>query len=495
MNRRPLLALLLLAAQLLLAGCGRRPVAPPRLVVLYLPCTLNRDFLQPFNPQVSYTPNLQRLAARSVVFPRHQTEAPQSGPAFASLFTGSRTSHHGVYINAVQLRDEVEVVFETFAGGGYDVFAWLNHNATRFNYAQGVPAENLSYDLLTAEDPGLRGILDRLQADPDYRVLIASAFTVTHGPYSIDHLEEFCGEHPSECGALADRERFDAYYRAYLERLNYITLSFDLPRARANLDLTEERLGELAAVLELAYKSNVYHLDRLFGALVDSVETAGLLDQSLIAFAADHGEVLYRDNAVFNWTHAALDPESINVPFLLLAPGQVERPGSYAGVTRAIDLFPTVAGFSGLKAPGGPPFGTDLSAAIRGEIAPPELLAFSHSTSAGDPEEYPDHRRYYEIFPGPEPQHMWAAVRTNDLYFKRVSGNGRDFVTQLFDLAVDREQRHDLFDPANRRHRRMEQLLETYKSELNRGYWEHLRPRTEEEDQERIEALRALGYL
>src|SRR5262245_40818117 len=51
---------------------------PPRLVLLYAPCTVNKNFLSPYNPAVHYTPSLQEFSRDAVVFTRAQTEEAQS---------------------------------------------------------------------------------------------------------------------------------------------------------------------------------------------------------------------------------------------------------------------------------------------------------------------------------------------------------------------------------------------------------------------------------
>src|SRR6185369_11475786 len=61
----------------------RRRTDGPRLVVLYVACTVKDRYLEPYNAAVDYTPNLAAFARESVVFRRHMTEAAQSGIAFA----------------------------------------------------------------------------------------------------------------------------------------------------------------------------------------------------------------------------------------------------------------------------------------------------------------------------------------------------------------------------------------------------------------------------
>lgn len=481
-----------------LSGCATDDApARPRLVLLYAPCTVNRSFLSPYNPAVEYTPNLDRWGARSVVLERHQTEAGQSGTSYASLFSGAQTTHHGVFINGTIIRDSVELIGESLGRAGFEVFAWLNHGlgGTALQYDQGVPAENSTETFLAATTPRFLEILQRLRDDPTYRALIIANFTVTHGPYSTDHLAEFCGLYGDECGALADRQRFDADHELYRQRGNYRALSWDFPNAARRLGLSGPRLESFAANLELAYKANVYHLDRLFGEMVETIDEAGLLEQSLIAFTADHGEVLYRDNAHFQWTHGLqLAPEVLTVPALLLAPGLLESQ-RYGGVTRAIDLFPTIAALSGATAPTGPDFGRDLSAALRGETAPPDLLAFSHSTLVGPAEATPNDHYKLSMFHGEDPGFLWVGVRSGDRFYKRMSLDGLHFETRAFDLVTDPEERRDLFDNQDPADLRMEKLLERYKEALIRAYHDYRRTETPEETESRLEMLRALGYI
>jgi hypothetical protein len=92
---------LALAAQ---AGCqSRAGDAPPRLVLLYVPCTVSKTFLSPYTAGVPFTPNLSAFAREAVTFQRHQTEAPSSGIAYASIFSGAQADRHGAYRHPTSL--------------------------------------------------------------------------------------------------------------------------------------------------------------------------------------------------------------------------------------------------------------------------------------------------------------------------------------------------------------------------------------------------------
>jgi len=80
-------AVLLILAFFVTRGALQLSIETPRLVVLYATCSLNKDFLSPYNAEIRFTPHLDKIKDRSLVFLRHQTEAGQSGPSFASITT------------------------------------------------------------------------------------------------------------------------------------------------------------------------------------------------------------------------------------------------------------------------------------------------------------------------------------------------------------------------------------------------------------------------
>ena len=61
---------------------------------------------------------------------------------------------------------------------------------------------------------------------------------------------------------------------------NVRLLALDLDAAIGRLGLGPEELEHLAAVIELRYKSTIFHLDRLFGEVLRTIEEHGLLDRA-----------------------------------------------------------------------------------------------------------------------------------------------------------------------------------------------------------------------
>lgn len=469
---------------------------PPRLVLLYSTCTLNKDFLEPYDPQVSYTPHLAAFARNGVVFERHQTEAGQSGTAFAALYSGLYAEGHGIYRHPSRLEPSVELIGETFARQGFEVATWLEHGmaSAELGYAQGAEPEAQHSRLLRASDADFLGLLEELHQNPDLKALILVNFTVTHGPYQSVVLDPFCDRFPALCGAR-EEPGFAAMVDFY--RQAHAFLSYDFPATKERSAMSDANLAQLVETTELLYRSNVWYLDELFGKTLEAIQSAGLWDQALVAFTADHGETLYRDGTLFKWTHGhQLAPEVLNVPLILHAPGVLA--GRYASVTRSIDVFPTLAGLAGLSPPAGLE-GVDLSSTLHGLSPAPALDAFSHTALIAEPVREASQKwsLFRQIHAVDHPSGMWIQLRRGDMTYQLRRGAAGSLAPAVFDLASDPHQRHNLFDSHNREQQQAlkavvayrERLIEAYDKKDGAGETEEVERARQEE------LLRSLGYI
>jgi arylsulfatase A-like enzyme len=482
----------------LVSGCqpGAAPPDSPRLVVLYATCSLNKDFLSPYDSDVTFTPAFEEFASQAIVFRRHQTESGQSGTAFASLFSGSQAPRHQIFEHPKALRPEVELLTEAFAAGGYEVHSWLEHPmaSARLGYAQGVSEEDQHPTRLKSDDPSFRSILERVAASPEARVLLVTNSSVTHGPYRGGGLETLCKTHPEHCEGVVDTPDFEATRSLYVE--HDIALSFDFEATRKRLGLDDADVRRLREVTRVLYQASVVELDQEFGALIDAIDVAGLADTSLIAFTSDHGEIHFRDNAEFHWTHGfQLAPEVLQVPWLVRAAGLA--PGAYESVTRSVDVLPTLAGLAGLPSPGTTSLGTDLAPALRGAAPPPELLAFSHTAQL--PQVWWGFHSHFttvsRLFPEPDPRWMGVGVRDGDRFYEiRHRGEGR-WERAVYDLAADPGKAVNLFDSENAAHLAMIERLDLYKARLVEAAREAMGQTSSVAEEEQIELLRSIGYI
>ena len=203
-----------------LSGCGepsessdekqevrsRENTKQPRLVVLYVPCSVSKVYLGPYaEEERALTPNLSRFAEESVVFDAHMSEAGISGPSYASIFTGAQARLHRVFRHPTKLSPDLYLSTEAFLDAGYDAHYWSGHPmaSNTLRYAQGVPEENViatdkasrnpgdirEWDKITASGEDFASIVQEVAEDPDYRAYVQVSFTVTHSPYlSLIHI-------------------------------------------------------------------------------------------------------------------------------------------------------------------------------------------------------------------------------------------------------------------------------------------------------------------
>jgi arylsulfatase A-like enzyme len=459
-------------------------------------CTVGKDFLEPYDGSIEYTPSLKRFAEQGVVFERHVTETGQSGVSFASILSGEHAMRHLVYSHPTRLTDAVQTLPEAFAEAGYDTFFWESQNmgSVGLNYGQGVPAKQaIRPRQLKESEPEFRAVLKRLADDSTYKAFIVSFYGLTHSRYSRDSLAWFCEEYPGQCEGI-DPEKAALFYQ------DTRRLAYDFPSAVEKYDLKGERLQKLADAVELIYKSRISYTDAVFGGLVRAIDEQGLAEDSLIAFTADHGETLYRENSLFKWSHSFdLAPDVINVPFIVRGHGI--KPGRYPGVSSSADVFPTLAAMA--KVPikkGEATLGTNLATSLSRGAPPGREIAFSHTGLwppigrrwwMGRPHLLRFHPRY-------DPNDIWVSARANDLLVKyRYDGAG-NFLYEAFDLAVDPKETRNIFDAEDATQRKLVEQLDRYRKILIDA---HVDPREkapegpQPDEATMIKQLRALGYI
>lgn len=494
-----------------LTGCSQGPQSKqrnPRLVLLYATCSVNKDYLSPYNPNIKFTPALHQFAAQSKVFADHQTESGQSGIAFASLFSGNQADKHGIFDHPRMLDQSVLLISEVFAHNGYDTYYYSTHPMANYElgYGQGIKPENAIARNLSDTDATLNEIVTRLKKDPKYRAFIFTSFTVTHGPYT-SYCREYGGpeilpEEFEKVGVSVDEfNRLKGLYLD-LEREGF-AFCFDFPNTVARLDLSQEDFPKFIRVIEYLYKCSVFYLDTIFGKVMDKLRRNALLDESLVVFTADHGETLYRDNTFFKFCHGfQLAPEVLSVPFIMRAPSLGIGPGIYSTVTRSIDVFPTMAELCNVHMPqASKPDGVDLSPAIIGRNPPLSLPAYSHTVLvADDVANWPEYKGtlYFRLYPRKDPELMWVRVKKGDVVYKyaKFDPDREDFAPSAFDHAKDPAERTDLFDQKNDEHLAILADLKKYKQNLVetcRLKYSNLDSGIPEE--ERLRRLKSLGYI
>ena len=344
---RATLALGLAAVALVAIGFGGRlwqragagpPSAAGLNVLLVTLDTTRADRLGCYGHASARTPRLDRLAAEGVRFENAIAAAPITLPSHASILTALYPFEHGVRNNGnFYLAERFETLASVLRKRGYHTAAFVSSFILdrRYGLARGFE----TYDDRMEEAPGLgSGLEAERRGDRTAHALIR-------------WLEGYAGQ-----GAPAS---FFVWLHLYDPHEPYRP-----PPPFSDLFVRDPYDGEIAFA------------DHTVGTVLDKLAQLGLLDRSLVAVVADHGESLGDHGEE---THSMFLYESaIRVPLILWRPGVLPAGRVIAPPVRALDLSPTILDILGAP-PLAAPHARSLRAAIDGRSTEPPLAVYAET--------------------------------------------------------------------------------------------------------------------
>ena len=347
-------------------------------ILLLFPDQWRWDYLgcedSPYGKVPVRTPNIDRLAARGVHFLQCRTNSPVCSPARACLALGVRYDRCGCPSNAHYTPSDRETMFARLRQAGYhtatcgksDLFK-PNRLPTRsgylpimdtYGFSDGIDhrgkgdAINLAragidepYTVMLRE----RGLLDTHLADHPENSLGRAAYPT---PLPNDaYTDDFCAANALK---LLDRTPDDTPWCLWVnfpgphnpfdppaDALEiYADVEFPPPVNPADnppsrRDAREDRRH---------YAASCTNIDRLIGRLLQQIEKRGELDNTLIVFSSDHGEML-GDHG--RWAKSVPQEGSVHVPLIVAGPG-VQAGGISDALAETVDLSTTVLEAAGL---------------------------------------------------------------------------------------------------------------------------------------------------
>jgi arylsulfatase A-like enzyme len=271
------------------------------LVLLITSATHRADHLAAALGSVKVkTPALDALAARGVLFERAQATSCITLPSHTAMLTGVHPRDLGIVDNVTPLEDQARTLQEVFQEEGWMTFA-------------AVSALHLGHEV-----SGLSQGFDRVTAP---------AFGTVSGEASVQQILGWLND-----GNL-DRPVF-AWLHVYDPHAPYTATEFEgeyLKEARAEDSELPLSLREGRA----RYRGEVSYVDHQLRALLEHPRVRA----GVVAFTADHGEVLGQHG--INFTHTEVYPDTVRVPLVMTWPGcpagtRVERPVSNHDIGKSL---------------------------------------------------------------------------------------------------------------------------------------------------------------
>lgn len=339
------------------------------------------------------TPNLDRLADRSVVFDRHYSTCPLCVPARCSLHTGRYAHSCGAIVNgfsphgdenASTLNADEITVGELLAEAGYHVgHVDINHVRTE----PPLPKRGGFDTFISTGDYGRylkeKG-LERPDMSPhqqecptrfgdEIRPVRFSAPNPGRHPFAPEDFQDFyfareaarfVREAPADepyflmCFLWMPHPPFvipEPYFSMYSPE--DIELPPNVPgtqagKPRMHLEHLPGQVGANRSLADwrkawAAYYGCVTLVDECIGMVLEAVEARGDDDQTLIIFHPDHGEML---GAHDYFQKMVCYEEAIHLPMMVSAPDM--QPGRRDCLTSHVDIMPTILTHAGVEQSG-----------------------------------------------------------------------------------------------------------------------------------------------
>jgi arylsulfatase A-like enzyme len=448
---------LILLSILFLAGCGPRVAEDaPRRVFFITVDTLRADHMSLYSYPRQTSPELARLAANGVTFDGAIAQWPKTGASFASMFTGQYPQTTGLtHRAALRVPEEYLTLPELFQESGYTTLGVVSNAvlAAQFGWNDGFDEflETWGGGDFPDDPHAFRNLIHAPKVNElalallekhakDERLFVWLHYTDPHAPYMLpDGLSNpFLNDALFQGDTVVPRKVARGYKLGGRDDLKFYVAQYD---------------------------ANVLVADVYIRKVLDRARELGLLEDSLIVFTADHGESLGEHGSWFE--HGPLPYNTTaRVPLFFVRDGLAA--GSRIGrPVELIDLYPTLRDLvvPGYEVPGLE--GKSLAGFLRGQDSPDFRLAFSEA--------------------GEKPRYFRSV---QDGKWKLVLGVGgrRPTGMELYDLVADPQETRNVATTHPEELRRL-------RAELMG--WVRNRPGRhagQEEDEETLKALRALGY-
>jgi iduronate 2-sulfatase len=386
---------ILLSAVVLVCGvlfCDRAVAAVSKPNVLLICVDDLKPLLGCYGDKRIQSPNLDRLAARGLVFERAYCNQAVCAPSRNALMTGARSTTLGIYDlgtnfrqsipNAVTLAqyfmqngyrtEALGKIFHVGHGNHEDPASWsvphfsaksiayalpesranqgltreeaLFANESAGNLPKGAPVESAdvpdnAYPDGKIADEAIRR-LQSAKAKPAEPFFLAVGFLKPHLPFS------------------APKKYWDLYERASFTiptlrtppegAPKYAPTTWGEVRQYSDIPDSGPLNDEQARALIHGYHAAVSYVDAQIGRVLDELDRLGLAQNTIIVLWGDHGWHL-GDHGM--WSKHTNYEEATHIPLLIAAPG-VTKPGTRTqALVETVDLYPTLAELAGLPKP------------------------------------------------------------------------------------------------------------------------------------------------
>jgi arylsulfatase A-like enzyme len=454
-------------------------------VIIYLVDTLRADRLGIYGYSKPTSPQIDALAADSVVFDQAYAPAPWTLPSVVSLITSTFACEHGVVSNRTKLGPGLPTLAGQLSGIGYtSVGIYANPYAgPKFGLDRGYQ------ELSKAERQNVtRGTVERLLNEAgntpmnpigDRPFFFYFHTTETHNPFNAPFRVT------NRFGRVHNAQR--TKMQNFVTRLRGLTI-IDWSTGQAvgatdNTVLQNQAMADLAGMqdtVNVLYDSAVWWADANLKSIIDVLKKRGVWDKAIFIFLSDHGEELGEHGG---WLHdQSVYEELARVPLLIHFPDDEFAGRRVDAPVSLVDIMPTIFDYLGRSELCDSCRGASLLPLIRGTGVNAESANAIVSMRANVMKHYRPWKRHRGDLNIVARREQWKGIWNDEIES-----------LELYDLHQDPAEQVDVS---------AKQVdLAKAMSEQAGGWLSDCRARAEkvegsvEMDKETLEELRALGYM
>jgi arylsulfatase len=317
------------------------------------------------------TPNLDRLVNEGCVFENAYSPNPVCVPARHYLMTGQSARFHGYYENKdVPILDEgIPTIPQVLSDHGYNTAAIgkmhffpprRHHGFDEMHLMEEIPhglIDDAYAQYLMKEGLGdirnLHGLRPALYHTPQKAMMPGK----NHGAnWVADKTVDWLEENSDEpfflmCGWIKPHPPWnipDEWKECYdgVDLPHPIEKSREFPFVTENCDwFGDNDSEEVKSEIRKAYYTSVSMVDAAIGRVLDCLERKGVLDNTFIIFASDHGEML-QDKG--HYSKELPYESSARIPFVVRYPEIYKKGTRDKKFVDLLQLFPTILDVAGI---------------------------------------------------------------------------------------------------------------------------------------------------
>lgn len=264
----------------------------------------------------SVTPNWDRLSGHSFVSRNHYGTYPLSVSAMFSVLSSAYGHPSKMFVTMDHPGIKLKSLPEILKQVGYRTAVFQSSTLTIFDHDKYFK----------------RRQFDTLRDVIYFKKLGHKHFT----PLSVDDMAII---KPAVQWMAADRDK--PFFMAVFPFMPHHPYVIPDKRYRIYSEQEIAREKEFKLKSFMRYLNSLHYADAVLGRFVDELERAGLGENTLVFLFADHGEAFYQHR--WNCMHSfKIYEENIRLPFIIYNRSLFPRPYFYTGISRHIDIAPTI---------------------------------------------------------------------------------------------------------------------------------------------------------